>query len=180
MTQVRDGSRGAVRRFARAEGGSATLEFVIMVPVFLMLLFSSIDFGVVMLRQAYLDRAVDMTSREVRLGQGIGTPAEFRSRICARTYMLPDCEASIAVEMRPIDTVTWAGLNEPARCINRDEDITPMLEFRPGLGSQLMLIRACVVAQPFIRLTGTVIGMPLDESGRYTVVARSAWVNEPR
>jgi hypothetical protein len=169
------------RRFARNESGSATLEFVIMVPIVLTLLFSAIDFGVVMIRQVYLDRAVDMAAREIRLGQNVGTPAQFRQRICDRTIMVRECTQNLAVELRPINTASWAGLNAPAQCVNRDAEIAPVLEFNPGMGAQeLMLIRACLVAEPFIRLTGVIIGMPLDPSGRYAVVARTAWVNEPR
>jgi len=171
----------ALRRFARAETGASIVEFVLMVPLVLSLLFSAIDFGVMMLRQVYLDRAVDMAAREIRLGQNVGTPHQFRQRICNRTFMVRDCMESIAVELRPINTATWAGLHEPAQCVNRDAEIAPLLQFNPGMGAQeLMLIRACMVAEPFIRMTGYVMGMPTDPSGRYAVVARTAWVNEPR
>lgn len=171
----------ALRRLARSQAGNATVEFVILVPIVLALLFSSIDFGVMMIRQVYLDRAVDLAAREIRLGQNVGTPTQFRQRICDRTYMAPNCMANIAVELRPVNTATWAGLHTPAQCVNRDAEIAPVLQFNPGMGAQeLMLIRACLVARPFIRMTGWVMGMPTDPSGRYALVARSAWVNEPR
>lgn len=170
-----------LRRFLGRDTGAATIEFALVVPVVLTLLLSSVDYGVMMLRQVYLDRAVDMAAREVRLGRNIGTPVEFRQTICNRTFMTPNCMQNLAVELRPVNTATWAGLNAPAQCVNRDADITPLLDFNPGLGAQeLMLIRACLVALPFIRLNGWVMGLPLDPSGRYALVARSAWVNEPR
>jgi Flp pilus assembly protein TadG len=167
-------------RFLQSPAGSATVEFVILVPLVLGMLFSSIDYGVVMLRQVFLDRAVDMAAREVRLGQLSGGFNAFRDRICARTILLNNCAQTIAIEMRPISTVTWAGLAEPTRCVNRAEDISPMLEFNPGAGQQeLMLIRVCVAADPFIRLTGMVLGMNELPTGGYAIVARTAWVNEP-
>jgi hypothetical protein len=167
-------------RFLQSAAGSATVEFVILVPLVLMMLLSSIDYGVVMLRQVFLDRAVDMAAREVRLGQMSGGFNGFRDRICARTFLLGNCARTIAIEMRPISTATWAGLDEPARCVNRAEDIAPMLEFNPGAGRQeLMLIRVCVAADPFIRLTGMVLGMQELPTGGYAVVSRTAWVNEP-
>lgn len=174
---------GGARRlatFLRRELGSATVEFVIAVPLVLTLLFSAIDFGVVMLRQVFLDRAVDMAARQVRLGQLTGGFEAFRDLVCARAILFADCAGTIAIEMRPVDTLTWAGLDQPARCINRAENIAPQLDFIPGAGQQeLMLIRVCVAADPFISLTGMVFGMPELPTGGYAVVSRSAWVNEP-
>ena len=167
-------------RFLRSPAGTATVEFVILVPLVLTMLFSSIDYGVVMMRQVFLDRAVDMAAREVRLGQLTGGFTAFRDRICQRTFLLNNCAQTIAIEMRPIQTATWAGLNAPAQCVNRADNISPMLDFNPGAGMQeLMLVRVCVAADPFIGLTGMVLGMSELPSGGYAVVARTAWVNEP-
>lgn len=170
-----------LRRFARTENGSSTVEFVIAVPIVLAMLFTSVDFGATMLRQIFLDRAVDIAVRQVRLGAvSAGGIAEFRQLICDGTILLPDCENAITIEMRPIDTDTWAGLNAPAQCINREEDIAPVVGFDPGSGDQeLMLIRVCVVADPFIDATGLVLGLPRDSSGAYHVVSRGAFANEP-
>jgi len=168
------------RRFRKTQDGSATVEFVILVPLVLTMLFTAIDFGVVMLRQVFLDRAVDMAAREVRLGQLQGGFNGFRDRICARSFLLPNCQRTIAIEMRPVNTATWAGLNQPARCVNRQQNITPALAFVPGAGAQeLMLIRVCVAADPFIALTPFVLGMDEMATGGFALVARTAWVNEP-
>ena len=45
MTRV----RRLIRRFCRKETGTATIEFVVALPLVLSILFSSIDFGAVML-----------------------------------------------------------------------------------------------------------------------------------
>ena len=168
-------------RLARSEAGSATIEFVIGVPLILSLLFSSIDYGVVMLRQVCLDRAVDVAVRQVRLGavaaRGFNA---FRDQICANTFMIADCQNAIAIELRPIDTTTWAGLDTPAQCVNRAANIAPTLEFTPSPGTQaLMLVRVCVAADPFITLTGLILGLNQDDSGDYLIVATGAFANEP-
>ena len=173
--------RALLRRFARHDSGSATVEFVIAVPLVLSLLFSSVDFGVVMLRQVFLDRSVDMAVRQVRLGNVPQNGfAAFRTMICDNTFMIPDCESTIAIEMRPVDTTTWANLTTPAQCYNRVQDIAPTLQFTPGSGQQeLMLIRVCIVADPFLQITGLVLGMPQDASGGYNIVSHAAFANEP-
>ena len=168
-------------RFLRSEAGVATIEFTIAVPIVLSILFSSIDFGGVMLRQVSLDRGVDMAVREVMLGNvptnGMST---LRTLICNQTLLIPNCESSLTIELRPINTTTWAGLNSPVRCINRSAAIQPTLTFNPSSGNQdLMLMRVCASADPFISMTGYILGLNRSTWGDYTVVSISAFTNEP-
>ncbi|MCL4675014.1 MAG: pilus assembly protein [Pararhodobacter sp.] len=176
---MRIGAR--LSRFWKRDHGSATVEFVITVPLVLAFLFSAVDFGAVMLRQVFLDRSVDIAVRQVRLGNvSAGGFDDFRQAICDGTFLIPNCTASIAIEMRPVDTATWTGLDTPAQCINRAQSIQPVLQFNPGSGGQeLMLIRVCVVADPFIEMTGLILGMTLDDSGGYHIVSHAAFANEP-
>lgn len=173
--------RAALRRFSVAEAGTATIEFVIAVPVVLAMLFSSVDFGAVMLRQVFLDRAVDLAVRDVLLGNvpssGIAT---LRATICAETILIADCDSSITIELRPIDTNTWAGLNAPAQCINRSANIAPTLTFNPSAGNQdLMLMRVCASVDPFITWTGMILGLNQNANGDYLLVSMGAFTNEP-
>lgn len=170
-----------LQRFRRSERGTATVEFVIAVPLVLAFLLSAIDYGVVMLRQVFLDRSVDLAVRQVRLGNVNATSFEgFRTMVCDNTFLIADCENAIAIELRPIDTSTWANLTTPAQCVNREADIAPTLAFDPQPGTEtLMLIRVCVVADPFIELTGMVLGLDEDPSGGYLLVSRAAFANEP-
>ncbi|MBN8291353.1 pilus assembly protein [Rhodobacter sp. NTK016B] len=170
-----------IRRFTRREAGTTTVEFVIVLPMVLALLFSSIDYGIVMLRQVFLDRAVDIAVRQVRLGNVSGAQYDnFRQLICDNTFLIADCVNSMAVEMHPVDTATWSGLDDDAQCVNREHELHPVVSFRPGTGAQeLMLIRVCAVADPFIKMTGLILGMPEDESGGFFLVSHAAFANEP-
>lgn len=168
--------------FRLREAGSATVEFVIALPFVLAILFSSIDFGAVMLRQVFLDRAVDMAMREVRLGNIPSSGmAQLRSQICARTLLLNNCEAGLAIELRPIDTTTWAGLHDAVTCINRSEAINPTMVFNPAAGSpELMLVKVCASVEPFLTLTGMVFGLGNEDSnGDIRLVSIGAFMNEP-
>ena len=171
------------RAWAKRQDGAVTVEFVVIVPFLLSLFFASVDVGVSMLRQVMLDRATDLAVREVRLGRvpndGTVTMAQL---ICERTMLLPDCINNIAVEMQPIDTSTFAGLTPTVQCVNRELNLTPSVAFSVGSGGsaqELMLIRTCVAAEPFIRLTGFFTAMPINEDGEYVVVSRGVFVNEP-
>lgn len=170
----------AVGRYKGNEKGAVTVEFVIVFPFVLTLLLTSVDAGISNLRQVFLARAVDLAVREVRLGN-VSESARMSELICSRTSMLPSCQQNITVEMRPIDTETFMGLNDPVSCVDRELEITPAVVFNPGAGAQeLMLIKVCVAADPFVRLNGFISQMPINADGQYVLVANSVFVNEPR
>ena len=167
--------------FRLREAGSATVEFVIALPFVLAILFSSIDFGAVMLRQVFLDRAIDIAVREVRLGNiPTGGIASLRSQICQRTLLISDCEAGLAIELRPINTNTWAGVHDPVTCINRSANINPTLAFNPSAGNpDMMLVKVCASIDPFLTVTGLVFGLGNDVDGDIRLVSIGAFMNEP-
>lgn len=173
--------RRALHRFRNSQAGSVTVEFVICVPLVLAFLFSAADYGMVMIRKVFLDRAVDIAVRQVRLGNVNATQYDaFRQMICDNTFLIADCVNAMAVELRPVDTITWSGLDDPAQCVNRSADIAPVTAFVPGgVAQELMLIRVCAVVDPFISMTGLVLGMPDDGSGGFFLVSRAAFANEP-
>ena len=97
-----------------------------------------------------------------------------------RVEVLRGVSLDVAAGEMPVDTATWANLTTPAQCYNRVQDIAPTLQFTPGSGQQeLMLIRVCIVADPFLQITGLVLGMPQDASGGYNIVSHAAFANEP-
>ena len=170
-----------IGRFGRRECGTATVEFVLIFPFVMAILLTSIDFSAFMLRQVFLDRAVDMAVRQVMLGNVPSSGAnQFKTLICNGTILISNCQSSITVEMRPIDTDTWPGIYDPVQCIDRAANITPTLTFNPSNGNQdLMLVRVCAAVDPFIDLTGLVFGMNQTDNGDYLIVSVSAFTNEP-
>lgn len=172
----------ALRKWVRRQDGNVTVEFVIVVPFLLSLFFASVDAGITMLRQVFLDRAVDIAVREVRLGN-LSESDSLAQEICSRTSLIADCGQNITVEMVPIDTTNFAGLTDPIQCVDRELGITPAVAFNPGAGGsaqELMLLRVCIAADPFIRLTGYLSSMPINADGEYVLVSRGVFVNEPQ
>ncbi|WFE74300.1 TadE/TadG family type IV pilus assembly protein [Roseinatronobacter sp. S2] len=171
-------------RFRHNDDGAATVEFVILFPLILAMMLGAIDLGITMVRQVMLDRAVDITVRDVRLGK-IGTNSADRMSdlICANSMMLPNCASNITVEMMPVNTSDFSGLDGPFPCIDDQQQITPAVTFDPGAGGgaqELMLLRICVVAEPFLRVTGLFSGLDINPDGQLVLTSRSAFVNEPR
>jgi Flp pilus assembly protein TadG len=163
----------------RSEIGGASVEFVILLPVFLALFLSSFEASMLLMRQVMLERGVDLAVREVRLGSNPVTQADLGRAICARARVLPECEANLLVEMRVIDQTAWNIPATPEPCIRAATAIQPLAAFDGTSANQLVLLRACFRVKPFVP------GVPLsartvsDEDGMLRIVASTAFVVEP-
>ncbi len=164
----------------RREDGSATIEFVLLFPMIMFLFFSSIEIGVFLMRSVLLDRAVDINVRALRLGTlNPATSSELRQRICDDALVFDDCASSMTIELVPISTTTWNFPEDQITCVNRDSDIEPVVDFTFGTQNEIMLVRACIITNPFFATTPFVMDMPLDATGGYAIAAASVFVNEP-
>ncbi|WP_233192664.1 TadE/TadG family type IV pilus assembly protein [Acidimangrovimonas sediminis] len=173
---------GRARAWFAREDGVASVEFVLVLPVLFVLFLSSVEAGFLQLRYVMLERGLDMTVRELRLGE-ISSPThdKVKDEICRLATVIPDCVNSLMVELKPVDTSTWTGLDASATCIDRSEPIATQQppNFDPGTDDDLMIIRACAVFDPLFPTTGLGLQLTKDATGAYKLVAASAFVNEP-
>lgn len=171
-----------LRRFWRRDDGSATIEFVLLVPLYLGVLIAAFESGFMMVRYTMLDRGVDLAVRDLRLGTPVPpTFDEFKQSICANTVLMGDCDENLLVELRPVSTLTWALPTGPARCVDQGSLIDPIdqTEYSVGVNNELMFVRVCALFRPFFPTTPFGLGMPADENGNFALVVTSAFVNEP-
>lgn len=167
-------------RKASREDGNATIEFALIFPVIISLFLMAFELGLLLTRGVMLDRAVDMSMRDLRLGNLTPTNhAELKNRICDRALIIPDCQNVVLIELRPIADDTWEPLGTDVTCVDREEEIDPVVEFEIGSKHEMMLVRVCALFDPFFPTTGLAAQMKLDNSGAYALVAASAYVNEP-
>ena len=164
----------------RREDGTATMEFVLVIPVIMAIFMASFESGLLMTRAIMLDQSVDMTMRELRLGHFPGvTNKILKQQICSRTVIFTDCVNSMKIELERVSTTDWAMPATPTKCINRGGAIDPVVTPNTGQQNDLMLIRVCVVLQAMFPSTGLGLQLPLDKHGGYGLIARSAFVVEP-
>jgi hypothetical protein len=170
------------RRFVRsADGGGGVMEFCIMLPVFMFIFMAGAEGGIYTTRMILLDRAVDLTMRELGLGQLPGADHDaIKAEICDNVPSLPNCDANIRVELLPVSTTTWNLPTDDTTCIDRSATVQPALEFNPGARNQLMVVRVCVVQDAMF--PGAGIGRMLEDGDGqigYRIISVSAFVNEP-
>lgn len=166
--------------FFRRNDGSTALEFVILFPAFMIVLLSSVESGIMMVRNVLLERGVDMAVRELRLGTSIpADEEELIDRVCAHAAFIRKCDEVIRLELVRIDTATFNMPTASATCKQLDELTQPAVAYNPGVDHDLMLLRACAVFNPYFPTTGLGLRMPKDGTGHYSLTAASAFVVEP-
>ncbi|WP_172293574.1 TadE/TadG family type IV pilus assembly protein [Pseudoruegeria sp. HB172150] len=170
----------ALARLRRDESGSTTIEFCILFPVFIAIFGSSFEAGLLNTRHAMLERATDLAVRELRLGED-PTPTfeELRANICNYAAIIPDCDEALHVELETISTDTWQFRTGDVQCVDREEEITPAVQFNAGTINELMLVTVCAVFETMIPTTGLGLKLPKVSGNDYALIAKSAFVNEP-
>lgn len=168
-------------RFWRRDDGTATIEFALLVPVFLSVLIAGVEVGVLTARQTMLERGMEQTMRALRLGrlQPVSL-ATLRESVCRNTAIIRDCQANLLVELRRLEPQNIALPAGNAPCINRDEDTQPAVVLTPGVEHDLVLVRICLIVDPIFPTSGFGLGLPRDASGGFRMATSSAYVNEPR
>lgn len=169
------------RSFRRREDGVMTVQFALMVPLVLTVLFSGFELGIMTLRYAYLERSLDQVVRNIRLSTGY-TPShsEIVTQICAEASVIPNCEENLKLEMVHLDPRNWTGLPQDTICTDSSETVQPVTSFEAGLANELMVLRACAKVSPLFPTTGFGADLVKDAAGDYALVVVNAFVQEPR
>jgi TadE-like protein len=168
-------------RFSRSEDGSATIEFAITFPAMLFLMLSGIELGMITLQHSMLERALDMTVRDIRLGTGTAPQHdEIKTMICARSGFIDNCAVNLRLEMIQVDPRNWVPISTEADCTDQSVEVSPVRSFVNGLENELMILRACAKFDPVFPTTGLGKNIAKDAAGQYSLVSTSAFVQEPR
>ncbi|WP_111733691.1 TadE/TadG family type IV pilus assembly protein [Roseovarius amoyensis] len=169
-----------LRRFLSDEDGNASVEFVIVFPLYLALMIMSIELGFVTLRHTLLERGLDIAVREVRLGTGtVPEHDDIKQIICDNALMVVDCEQNLRLEMQPADLRAFNSLDDSVDCTDASEPSKPVRGFTPGQQNQLMLLRACLRFDPLFPDAALGSALETDTSGQSAIVSMTAFVQEP-
>jgi Flp pilus assembly protein TadG len=167
------------RRFGR-EDGNASVEFVLVAPLLLMVFMAAFESGLLMTRSIMLEQALDKTMRELRLGHyTLPDSNTLKSEICKRTVIFTNCQANITIEMTRVSTVNWAMPNTNVKCIDRAQEFAPVVAYVTPQQNDVMIVRVCVIQDALFPTTGLGLALPKDGQGGYGIVAVTAFATEP-
>ncbi|CUH65570.1 Flp pilus assembly protein TadG [Thalassovita gelatinovora] len=169
-----------LNRFRRSERGSATLEFVIVFPIFVVLMGSSWELGLITMRTTIIERATDLVVRDIRLGTGSAPQHdEIKQEICDMASILTNCEQNLRIEMIQIDPRNWTEPPAEADCTDASQEVSPVRAFENGQENELMLLRVCFKVDPLFPAVGLGKALVTDDAGQFALVAAAAFVQEP-
>ena len=174
-----------LRRFRGSNRGNVTVEFALVFPVFILILTSAVEMGVITIRQTLLERGLDIAMREVRIGTGGQyTHNQVRDLICDGAVIFDDCQANLRLEMIPNDPRNYVRLPTTVDCAahgaGTTEVLNPVREFKMGQSNELMIVRACMLYDPIFPTSELALARTKDQNGKSALVAVSAFTQEPR
>jgi len=169
------------KQFLKDDTATASVEFVMIAPLYLASVFSVFEAGWLMTKNMMLERGLDQTVRDIRLGKaGLTQHAEFVSAICDYARILRDCEDNMILEVTPINNSTDIP-SGAADCRDRSTPPPPPGTHKFNLGNRtdVMYVRACVIVDPLLPGLGLGLHLPKNDRGDFEMIAYSAFVNEP-
>ncbi len=183
MTQISPSPRSYLKSWFAREDGLTSIEFVAMFPIAMIAFMAAGENAMLNLRQTYLDRALEMTVRELRLGQ-IASPtvAILRNKICSRMVSVDNCLTNLTLELNVRSTAasTMTVPSLTASCINRATNVEPVLTFDAGVANDMVLVRACLVQDVVFPTSMGGVTVFDDIPDEFQIVSTTAYVNEPR
>ncbi|MDZ7906770.1 MAG: pilus assembly protein [Cypionkella sp.] len=172
-----------LRHWLAREDGSTSVEFVTIMPLAVAVFLASAESGIISLRKTFLDRALEYTVRELRLGKIADTSAaSLKAIICSRMTLVDNCANNLRLEMNVVSTSVATSLVMPSTtslCIDRSAAIVPPDALNFGVANDLVLVRACLV-QDIVFPTSTAqvaVGDPTNDE--YQLISTTVFVNEP-
>ena len=177
------------RKFRKQQDGTASVEFVLLFPIFMFVMLTGFESGFYMVRNVMLERAVDVAVRDVRLGNTINAPgqppelAALKQRICDEATVFPDCMNLLQVALRPvaIEPGGVAAIKNSLRCIDAaaDDEVPQSTHYDTGTENSLMVVQVCALSKPLFPASRLGAGMVRDTEGNYALVTINSFVNEP-
>ncbi|WP_101068511.1 TadE/TadG family type IV pilus assembly protein [Roseovarius salinarum] len=167
-------------RFWRAETGAAAVEFILILPAYMIMIFAALEVSFVTARHAMLERGLDVAVRELRLGTGTAPQHdEIKDIICENAIIIPNCSEVVRLEMKPTSLRNLSLFDQAFDCVDRAAESDPVRQFTPGQQNQLMLLRACAVYDPLFPTTRFSSALTARTDGEMQLTTMTAFVQEP-
>lgn len=165
-----------IGRFRDDERGSSTVEFVIVATTFLTGFFWVFETGLIMTKQMMLERALDITVRDLRLYDSpLYTHDYIKAEICELALVFNNCNKTLFLEMEKFDPSV--GYAKNYKCYDKENDIAPVTTWTPGKRNEIVYLRACIIIDPL--MPNGIAMFPGASSAGISLVANTAFVNEP-
>lgn len=169
-----------LRRHSKDDDGTVTVEFVILFPIFVITLLAGYEIGYYTVSSAMMERGLDLTVRDIRLGRMPKVDNEtVRSSFCTYARYIRNCEDNIHIGLEPVDARAFERPETVADCKDIGSDTRPDTTFQDGGENELMLVRACVSVAPVFPTSILSAELKKVRGDGYALISTAAFVNEP-
>ena len=177
--------RSLTTRLFVNKDGTAAIEFAIVAPIFMALMFSLFEIGWFFYTNSIVDASVADAARLIETGQlqkSTGTDEQKKqamfNAVCNILHEFGDCTTRLTVEVQTFpDFATLAAANNPATCADAPQAERDAIPFSPGTELSIVRVRIC-----FIYTTiNPAIGVNVSEPGtnKRRLISQSVFRSEP-
>lgn len=167
--------RRALDRFRRHESGAVAVEFVLVAPIFLFLIFAILETSILYTIATVMEGEVSLAARTIRTGelhQQADPETAFRSTLCSNLDNVLDCDNVV------IDVRTFSDFGEMEFPPFVDEEGNGSgNQFLPGTADAIVLVRIAYVyaiVTPYLAHI-----LPPQGQGTVMLFSGAAFKNEP-
>jgi Flp pilus assembly protein TadG len=173
------------RRFAGDRSGAAAVEFAMVVPVFLLMMFSTFEVGWFFYANSIVDASVADAARLVKTGQIqqlAGTQQQkfdvIYNTVCDVLDTFGACDTRLTLEVQTYTTFSdLAADATPATCADAPPADITAIPFVPGIELEIVRVRICYIYNTI----NPAIGINLSEPGtsKRRLISSMIFRNEP-
>jgi Flp pilus assembly protein TadG len=167
----------ALRRFRRNRRGSAAVEFAMVAPMFIALLFAILESAMVFFASQVLETVTQDSARMIMTGQeqtASQSQAQFKSVVCSKINALFDCANGITVDVTSASQFGTISLTNP---VDASCNYSPPNHYLPGGPGDTVVVR--VFYQWPIFVTGLGFNLSCGSGSKLVLTATAAFQNEP-
>ena len=150
--------------------GAAAIEFAMVAPVFLALMFSIFEIGWVFFAESVSERASHQAARLLRTGQiqqiditndPDAQQEAVRDEVCKFAVIFGDCNDTLTIEVEQFASFAeLAASNEEITCKDANQEAQDQINFEPGDGGTIVRVRTCIL----YKTLNPVIGLSLSNT----------------
>jgi Flp pilus assembly protein TadG len=154
------------------------MEFALVAPIMLVLMFGLIEAGAVYIGQAWVSYATNDMARLIRTGQIQAAAIDqtsFRNQVCAKLAGYLQCNTDLQVDVQAYPTFSAANIGSPVDASGNLD--STLVRYNPGTACEVVLVRVFykwTVQTPF--LTTFLVNLA---DNKHLISAAAAYRNEP-
>jgi Flp pilus assembly protein TadG len=151
LRRLFDAGRRAAAAFATRQDGGPAVEFALVAPIFIVVVYATVQCAIIYICNAYLETGAELAARQVLTNQtGSLSVSQFQTKVCANLPALFTC-SSLKIGLQPATSITSISTTAPT--FNSDGSLKGSLPYAQPTSGQIGVLQ--------VMYQWPVIGLPL-------------------